>query len=46
MANFGKFMKDQLWPEDFMEWIIMFLMFAFVIGGIVFMSVMFSYSVV
>jgi hypothetical protein len=42
MARFGKFMKEQLMPEDPMDWIILFLVMGIVFGGAVLVFVMYS----
>lgn len=42
MARFGKFMKEQLMPEDPMDWIILFLVMGIVVGGMILVYVMYS----
>ena len=42
MARFGQFMKEQLMPEDPMDWIILFLVLGIVAGGVVLVFVMYS----
>lgn len=40
MARPGKFIKDQLLPEDPMDWVIMLLMVGIIVGAIVIVIIM------
>ena len=42
MARFGQFMKEQLMPEDPMDWIILVLVLGIVFGGAVLVVIMYS----
>ena len=42
MARFGQFMKEQLMPEDPMDWIILILILGVASGGIFLIIIMFS----
>ena len=46
MARFGQFMKDQLLPEDPLDWIIMILVLAVAIGCMVLLVIMVSFGLV
>ena len=40
MVPIGKFLKDQLMPEDPMDWIILVLVFGFLAAGIILVVIM------
>ncbi|MCC6759081.1 MAG: hypothetical protein IT395_05620 [Candidatus Omnitrophica bacterium] len=42
MARFGQFMKEQLMPEDPMDWIILILVLGVAGGGIILIIIMYS----
>ncbi|MCB9757856.1 MAG: hypothetical protein H6753_05470 [Candidatus Omnitrophica bacterium] len=42
IARFGQFMKDQLMPEDPLDWIILLLVFSIIVGAVIVVIVMFS----
>lgn len=42
MARFGQFMKEQLMPEDPMDWIILVLVLGVAAGGMILVIIMFS----
>ena len=46
MARFGQFMKEQLMPEDPLDWIILILVLMVIIGAIVLVSMTVFYGLI